>query len=128
MIKASKYILQYPVLLLIVLHAFIPHAHAIRLSSEEHIRIHKKSHSFLGLVNMIFHEKHEDNLHKLYIFQSEEEEADPGFYDNHQAIFIESSFTNGKISSAGIRLKVQRDYINILFFGYLNDWRGPPVL
>lgn len=125
MIRFLKYILLYPVLLLIVLHTFIPHAFSNALPASSHLKIHKESHSLLGFFGLIFHEKHEKSLHDLNSIRINE---NPGF----SKLFPVSIFLIEEIAFDFIDFLYVSTFNNQSFHFNLPDvlnltsWRGPP--
>jgi hypothetical protein len=65
MLKIVHNLLLNAALVLIVLHTFIPHPHSEGMVNEEHIHLHNKSHSFYGILKLIFHENNDESLDSL---------------------------------------------------------------
>ena len=50
------------VLVIIGLHAFVPHPHSDELTEQEHKKLHQNSQSILGFIKYLFHENNDENL------------------------------------------------------------------
>lgn len=66
-----KNILFRTVLVVLLLHIFIPHPHAEVLNKETHARLHHNTNSILGLLEIFFHESHDEDLDNLTVVPSE---------------------------------------------------------
>jgi len=60
------------VLILVLLHSFIPHRHADEMSDSEHSFFHQNSDSFIDFFENIFHENDDSNLDDLLFLRSEQ--------------------------------------------------------
>lgn len=60
--KIIKDILFSIVLVIIALHAIIPHPYSSELTQQSHFEFHKKTNSLIGGVRLAFHESDGDNL------------------------------------------------------------------
>lgn len=126
MIRFLKYILLYPVLILIVLHTFIPHAFSNALTADNHLNIHKDNKNILGLFDLIFHEKHDKNLHDLNTRPSKYKIV--SIEVNHQVLLICVQV----VSNSHINLPYCSTFSdppelkNELLIAHRNGKRGPP--
>lgn len=126
MIRFLKYIFMYPVLLLIMLHTFIPHAFSNSLPVTNHVEIHKESHhNLLGLFGLIFHEKHEKNLHDLNTFQVKvlNDFSKPDLTSLFHPGLQEIVFFNFQSDPNFHREAYHHNLMSVL---NLLNWRGPP--
>ena len=69
MCKIIKHILFSTVLVVVILHATIPHPHSNELTQETHFELHKKTHSLIGVVRLAFHERIGESLDNLIFIQ-----------------------------------------------------------
>ncbi len=126
--EVLKYILFRTVLIVIALHAIIPHPHSDELSEQKHHELHKKSNSLIGIIRLAFHENNDENLDNLIFTQFESVKK----IDSKQKFPIVSIFNNttlvvGNIATEKI-VKKNTNNFNKLLFVKLNRLRGPPVL
>lgn len=126
MIRFLKYILMYPVLLLLILHTFIPHAFSNSLPVTNHVKIHRDSQeNLLGLFGLIFHEKHEKNLHNLNTLQVHE---NVGFSKSFPVVlynFCMDDFDSPDLLIISI-FENRHFHYSFLYVIQQNRWRGPP--
>lgn len=125
MIRFLKYIFMYPVLLLIMLHTFVPHAFTNTLTPANESRVLEERQSILGLFGWFFHEKHEQNLHDLNTIQ---------VIKNFELLKLsQGSFFIHSIANFDfieyVKVNVfnkHRFCYNLLIILNLTNWRGPP--
>jgi hypothetical protein len=128
MYKVLEYILFRTVLVIITLHAIIPHPHSYELTKEKHFEIHKKSNSFIGIIRLAFHESEDENLDNLVFSQYESirkldckyKYPKISFPNNTQYILVKRE--------AERIVNSHTNNFNTLFFVKLNRLRGPPML
>lgn len=126
--KILKYILFRFVLIVIVLHAIIPHPHSDELTEEEHSELHKNSSSLFGIVKLAFHESDDESLDNLIYTQYESVKKidckhtypNVSLLNNIQSI-VEKRETEKIVKS-------NANNFNKLLFVKLNGLRGPPIL
>lgn len=114
------------VLILILLHSFIPHRHADEMSKSEHSVFHQNSDSFIDFFENIFHENDDSNLDNLIFLQSEQN----NFQFNHYFLIFNYYFENYNLT--------EKQLITSVFFKtkpFKNNYllksitlRGPPGL
>jgi quinol monooxygenase YgiN len=127
MSKILKYILFRTVLVIITLHAFIPHPHSNELTEEKHFELHKESNSLIGFIRLAFHESDDENLDNLIFAEYESDKKldskskypKVSIFNNKQSL-VEKGET-GKI------IKWNTNNFNRLLFVKLNGLRGPPL-
>ena len=124
MSKILKYILFRTVLLIIALHAVIPHPHSDELTEDRHFELHQNSNSIIGLIKIAFHESDDENLDNLVFVQIESvKKFDYKFTkvsNFNITLSIIEEWENEKIVSSNI------NNFKRLFFVKLNGLRGPP--
>jgi hypothetical protein len=127
MSRILEYILFRTVLVVITLHAIIPHPHSDELTEEKHFEIHKKSNSFIGIIRLAFHESEDENLDNLVFAQYESVKKLDHKYkhpkvstlNNMQSIIVKRETERIANSST--------NNFNGIFFVKLNGLRGPPL-
>ncbi len=128
MSEILKYILFRTVLVLVTLHAIIPHPHSDELTEEKHFELHKKSNSLIGIISLVFHESDDENLDNLIFAQYESvKKIDSKHKYPKVSIFDSTTSRVGKIATEKI-VKWNTNNFNRLLFVKLNRLRGPPVL
>ncbi len=127
MSKILKYILFRTVLVIITLHAVVPHPHSDELTNEEHFELHKESNSLIGIIRLTFHESDDENLDNL-IFA--EYESVKKIDSNHKypkvSLFNKIQLIVEKRETIKI-VKWDTNNFNRLLFVKLNGLRGPPL-
>jgi len=126
--KILKYILFRTVLIIVILHTFVPHPHSDELTKDEHIVLHKKSNSIIGIIRLIFHENNDENLDNL-IFAK---------YEYSKRLIIKDKFQNSlfyDVLCCVIKeFKIEHFITNKVdnfkrsLFIKLNGSRAPPLL
>ncbi|MBL1281042.1 MAG: hypothetical protein COA33_012250 [Fluviicola sp.] len=124
--EISKYILFKIALIVIVLHAIIPHPHSGELTDENHFKIHQKSSSLIGAIRLAFHENNHENLDTLAYTQ----------YENAKKLNLKNKKPNipilNNVQSKIVHRKVEKtecfkvENFNRILFAKLNGLRGPP--
>jgi len=128
MSKILKYILFRAVLVIITLHAVIPHPHSDKLTVEEHFKLHKESNSLIGIISLAFHESDDESLDNLIFAKYESvKKIDSKHKYPKVAIFDYTTSIVGKIVAKKI-VKWNTNNFNRLLFVKLNGLRGPPIL
>lgn len=128
MSKILKHILFRTVLVIITLHAIIPHPHSDELTKEKHLELHKKSNSFIGIIRLVFHESDDENLDNLIFAQygsvkkSDNKCKYPNLSILNKIQFIVEKRKNEKT------VKWNTNNFDRLLFVKLNGLRGPPLL
>ena len=69
MSKLLKYILLNTVVVIVTLHSVVPHPHSNELTEENHLELHKKANSLIGLIRFAFHESNDEGLDSLIYAQ-----------------------------------------------------------
>ena len=69
MIKVLNNIFFNIVVVVILLHASIPHLHANEMTEQEHIAMHNNANTLIGLISLGFHESNDENLDNLVTAQ-----------------------------------------------------------
>jgi len=123
-----KSILFKVVLLVIVLHAIIPHPHSNELSDTKHFEIHQNTNSLIGLIRIVFHESNDENLDNLVIYQ--DEVVNPLNHNTENPNISVLNNTQFKIvqGKSGQAIHVAADDFSKNPFVKLNRLRGPPLL
>jgi len=127
--KLIKYILFRTVLIVITLHTIIPHPHANELTVAEHLALHKKSHSLIGIIEIAFHESDDERLDTL-IFAQYESVKKLDYEQAYSKILIATT-TTPSFPEKSKTVKIvegDTDNFNNLLFVKLNGLRGPPQL
>lgn len=126
--KIIKYILFSTVLVVVILHATIPHPHSNELTQETHFELHKKTHSLIGVVRLAFHERNGENLDNLIFIQ----------YESLKKIDLKNTNLSVPLFSRTLSINEKREtvrtvawntdnFIKLLFVNW-NRLRGPPQL
>ena len=128
MSKILKYILFRTVLVIISLHTIIPHPHSDELTEEEHLELHQKSNSLIGIIRLIFHESNDESLDNLIFAE----------YDYLSKIHNKPKYTNVSNFNSRQCSIVKNEMVKIinqnnsnldkLLFVKQNRLRGPPML
>jgi len=127
MSKILKHILFRFVLIIIVLHAIIPHPHSDELTEEKHFELHQNSNSLIGFIRLAFHESDDESLDNLIFAQYESvKKTDSKHTYPKVPIFDNFTSTVGKITTEKI-LKSNTNNFDRLLFVKLNRLRGPPL-
>ena len=128
MSKILKYILFRTILILVTLHAIIPHPHSEELTDKEHLELHKNSNSLIGIIKFTFHESDDKSLDNLIFTQYKSvKKIDFKHTYFNISIFDSSNLQVEKVVTKKIR-KWNVNNFNKLLFVKLNGLRGPPLL
>lgn len=127
MYEILKFILFRTVLIVIALHAIIPHPHENELTLEKHLKLHQESNSLIGIIRLAFHENNDENLDNLVfvpfeiIKKLDHQIKYPTSLSINSTLTIIKERKTKKIETSSI------DNFNQLFFVKLNGLRGPPL-
>lgn len=127
MSKILKYILFRTVLIVIVLHAIIPHPHSDELTEEKHFELHKESNSIIGFIRLTLHESDDKNLDNLIFAEYESvKNLDSKCKNPKISIFnnIQSLVEERETEKI---LKWNTNNFDKFLFVKLNRLRGPPL-
>jgi len=69
MINIIRHILFKSVLLIVLLHALVPHRHYYEMSEYEHLTLHQNNENIIELVKILFHENDDESLDNLLFAQ-----------------------------------------------------------
>jgi hypothetical protein len=128
MSKILKYILFRTVLVIITLHAIIPHPHSDELTNEKHAEIHQKSNSLFGIIRLAFHESNDENLDNLVYVQFESVNK-LNFKNKYPKVSISNSPQfKQEIRKTVKSIRFKLNDFNKTPFVKLNGLRGPPSL
>ena len=112
-------------LLVISIHAFIVHPHSDWLSDKEHNELHQNSHSFYGILKIVFHESNDESLDNLVVYQNYLLKK---LTKNHSCSLFEVCSNQYGIEKT-VTGNIVKRYTNKsynLFIVNLNGVRGPP--
>ncbi|MBT6686201.1 MAG: hypothetical protein HN704_11465 [Bacteroidetes bacterium] len=128
MSKILKYILFLTFLIVIALHAIIPHPHSDELTEEKHFELHHKSNSLIGLIRLVFHESNDEDMDNLMFVQFERLKK-LGCKCKYQKVYS-LNLALSKIEEREAEQIVSSSTNNFIrfFFVKLNGLRGPPLL
>ena len=128
MSKILEIILFKTVLIVITLHAIIPHPHSNELTEEKHINLHENSNSLLGIIRLAFHENDDENLDNLIFaqYESVKKMDSKHNYPLASILFNTTSITKKRTSEK--ITKSNTNNFSSLLFVKLNGLRGPPQL
>lgn len=128
MIKFLKEILFNSVLVVILLHTFIPHPHSSEMTEREHIKLHNKSNTLLEIISIAFHESNDENLDNLIVAKYKILKKTKEKYQ-YPTITIQNINPSG-IEETTIEEIVKKDIDNFneIFIVKLNGVRGPPFI
>ncbi len=122
--KLLKHILFRIVLIVISLHATIQHPHFYELSEEKHHEIHENTNSFIGIIRIVFHESHDENLDNLaFAFYENAKSVNPKYKNSSISVAINIQYAIDIVEG----VVIQRPTVNKLIFVKLNGDRGPPL-
>jgi hypothetical protein len=129
MSNTLKYLLFRIILVIITLHAVIPHPHSDELSAEKHFEIHQQTNSFIGIIRIVFHENNDENLDNLYYNTSPSLE---GLNVNSTSTPVIALYVvPHNVEEKEVKLSLNdviNDYCKSTFFVRLNGLRGPPSI
>lgn len=127
MVEIVKYILFRFALLIIALHAIIPHPHSEELTEKEHFELHKKANSLFGIIKITLHESDDENLDNLVFTRAENaKKTDVSYTYTSACIIVSAALGTGKIKAEKI-VKWETNNLDNLLFVKLNGLRGPPT-
>ncbi|VAV84537.1 hypothetical protein MNBD_BACTEROID02-1609 [hydrothermal vent metagenome] len=128
LIKILRRILFNTVLVVILLHTFIPHPHSDEMTKKEHIKLHNTSNSLYSILKNAFHESNDESLDNLIVAQYHIANKTKHTYP-YPTIAIKDFYPLGNVKTI-VRKRVIRsiDNFNKLFIVKLNGERGPPFL
>jgi len=118
-----KQILFKSVLVVILLHALIPHRHYDEMSEKEHFALHQNNDSIIDLVKIFFHENNDESLDNLLFAQFNIKET------TQSKIPILNEKFKGGIGVENEHLQKNLPPYNVChinIFVTLNGLRGPP--
>jgi len=122
-----KNILFSSVLIVILLHTFIPHPHSDEMTIGEHTILHNNSNTLFDIISIAFHES--DNNLDNFIFSQydnvKEIDYKQSFHQNF--IFENNTSISGKVTAEKV-VKEDSNNFDRLFFVKQNRLRGPPQL
>jgi len=128
MSKILEYILFRTVLIVIALHAVIPHPHSNELTEEKHFELHQNSNSLVGIIRLAFHESEDESLDNLIYAQYESiKKIDSKHKYPKVSIFENTISLFGKVITRKI-VEWNTNNFDKLLFVKLNGLRGPPIL
>ena len=124
--KILKYILFRIALVVITLHAIIPHPHSDELTVNKHSEIHQKSNSLIGIIRLAFHESNDETLDNLVFVQYESVKKSD---NNYPSVSVFNN-TQSTVEIRETKNTTQCNTYNFdrLLFVKLNGLRGPPSL
>ncbi|WP_418637838.1 hypothetical protein [Winogradskyella sp.] len=128
MFKLIKKILFNSVLVVILLHTFIPHPHSDEMTDKAHITLHRNSNTLFDIITIAFHESNDKDLDNLIFAQHNIVTKN---LIKHQYSSITTNYGNFSIIENKIVGKIiQRNIFNPnkLFIVKLNEVRGPPFM
>ncbi|WP_457618800.1 hypothetical protein [Lutibacter sp.] len=120
-----KQILFKSVLVVILLHALIPHRHYDEMSEKEHFALHQNNDNIIDLVKIFFHENNDESLDNLlfaqFNIQKTTQSKTPILNEEFEGyINVENKLIQKNTSPYGVC------YITI--FVDVNGLRGPPKM
>ena len=128
MSEILKYILFRTVLIIVTLHAIIPHPHSDELTEKKHFELHENSNSLIGFLSLAFHECNDESLDNLIFAQYEGvQKIDSKHKYPKVSIFYSTTSIVEKRATEKI-LERNTYNFNRLLFVKLNRLRGPPPL
>jgi len=127
MVKFFKKILFNSVLVLILLHACIPHPHSGELTDEKHFELHQNSNSLIGIIRLAFHESDDENLDNLIFAQYESVKKIHSKHKYPNVSIIENTTSTVEKITRDRIVKWNTNNFNRLLFVKLNGLRGPPL-
>ncbi|MCF6213820.1 MAG: hypothetical protein L3J45_07335 [Flavobacteriaceae bacterium] len=125
MVEIIKKILFKSVLIIILLHALIPHKHSDEMSKEEHFEFHQDNVGFINILKIFFHESDDENLDNLYFVQYNLDKPQQNKSTlNFVTVEDNTSFKRDKPS---IPLRDDKGALLKNFIIEINRQRGPPT-
>jgi prenyltransferase beta subunit len=128
MIRLIKEILFHSVLVVIVLHAFIPHPHSYEMTEKEHIAFHENSNTLFETISIAFHESNDENLDNLIVAQYDIVKINKITYQYTSIAILYSPFSEIEKKTVEKITQTNTDSPNKLFIVKLNGERGPPSM
>ncbi len=126
MIKLFEKILFNSVLVVIVLHTFIPHPHSDKMTEKEHIAFHENSNTLFDTISIAFHESNDANLDNLIISQYDIVKTNKITYQYTSIALLHSTFSVIEKKTVKQIAQSNTNCPNKLFIVKLNGERGPP--
>lgn len=124
MTKLLKKILFKSVLVVMLLHTFIPHPHSEEMTEKEHIALHKNPNTLFKIISLAFHDNIDENL---IVAQYNIVEKDNIACQNSTSALLYSTFSvveNTPVEKIAPR---NTNCSNSIFIVTLNGERGPPL-
>lgn len=128
MIKILKYLFFRTILVIISLHAIIPHPHSNELTKEKHVELHKKSNSFIGIIRLVFHESDDEILDDLIFAQFQTIKKSDNKYKYPTLSIVNKIQFIVEKTEKGKKIKWNANNFDRLHFVIRNGLRGPPFL
>lgn len=128
MIKILKYLFFRTILVIISLHAIIPHPHSNELTKEKHVELHKKSNSFIGIIRLVFHESDDEILDDLIFAQFQTIKKSDNKYKYPTLSIVNKIQFIVEKTEKGKKIKWNANNFDGLLFVIRNGLRGPPFL
>lgn len=126
MSEAIKNILFRTVLVVLLLHIFIPHPHAEVLNKEAHARLHHNNNSILGLLEIVFHESNDEDLDNLTVVSSKfQKKSGNTLYLPFFGVNSKNSTSDENFNSEKITIN-SNESLYCTFVPNANGLRGPP--
>ena len=115
-------ILIYTVLVVLLLHTFIPHLHSGEMTDKEHIELHNNSNTLYGFLSIVFHECNDESLDNL-----KSVDFDIVLKTKNKYLYPRAAIKTNIQSAIKIIANCNSYILNKLIFDKLNDVRGPPI-
>jgi hypothetical protein len=126
MVESIKKLLFKSVVVVLLLHAFIPHQHRDEMSEKAHLKLHQDNDSLIDILKIVFHEGADEYLDNLFFTENNYKVSAQYFSNQHPN-------KNGSLAIKncieGVQLYRNSDnciYSNI-FIVKLNGLRAPPA-
>lgn len=126
MIEIIKKLLFKSVVVVLLLHACIPHKHRDEMSEKAHIKIHQDNDSLIDILKIVFHEGDDEYLDNLF-FAKNNYDVSPQFFSNQHPDKKGSPAIKNCIKGVQLHRKPDNCIYSNIFIVKINGLRAPPT-
>ncbi len=122
----TKNILFINVVVILLLHSFIPHKHHNEMAYEEHYIVHENANGIIDLIGLVLHEGSSENLETIILSKENVmKDIERSYLDFFAITAYLAIKINVKYSGCFIKIRPQElsNNFHIIFSGL----RGPPI-
>jgi len=126
MTEIIKKLLFKSVVVILLLHACIPHKHRGEMTETAHIKLHQDNDSLIDVLKIVFHEGDDEHLDNLF-FANNNFDTSAQHFSKKPHRKVTQDVENGEDSIQLSRISSNCTYLNI-FIVKLNGLRAPPII